>query len=46
MLMKKFINNLQALNCINTLSILGDNISITQMTKNNKFYQLTKQINI
>lgn len=44
--MKKFINNLQTLDYINTMSILDENTSNIKMTKNSKFYRQTKYINI
>lgn len=44
--MKRFINNLQALDRIDTLSILGDNTSSIKMIKNNKFHKQTKHIDI
>lgn len=37
--MKKFINNFQALNCIDILPILGNNMFNIKITKNNKFYR-------
>ena len=43
---KRFINNLQALDGINTLSMLGDNMSSIKMTKNDKFHGRTKHIDI
>lgn len=43
---KKFFNELQALDCIDSLSILSDNIFNIKMTKNNKFHGQTKHIDI
>lgn len=44
--MKKFINNLQALDCIDTLPMLDNNTSSIKMTKNDEFHKQTKYINI
>ena len=44
--MKRFINNLQALDHIDTLPMLGDNTSSIKMTKNNEFHGQIKYIDI
>ena len=44
--MKRFINDLQALDRIDTLPMLGDNTSSIKMTKNDEFHGQTKHIDI
>ncbi len=44
--MEKFINDLQALDRIDTLPMLSDNTSSIKMTKNDEFHGRTKHIDI
>lgn len=44
--MKRFINNFQALDCIDTLPMLSNNTSSIKMIKNDKFPGQTKYIDI
>lgn len=44
--MKKFNNNFQALNCIDTLLMADNNMFSIKIIKNDKFYELIKYIDI